>query len=76
MVKEMTSKGCEVSIALFCLENVKYESVASAEKFLLDHPNRHPQNGISSVEKRKCLICKVMFLDLPSDYESEAYMTP
>ena len=43
MVKEMTGEsGVEVSVSIFCLENVKYESVDKALDFLKNHEMRHP----------------------------------
>ena len=47
MVKALIEKDIEISIAIFCLESVKYESEAKAIQFLQEHAQRHPPYATS-----------------------------
>ena len=58
MVRGLVDRNIEISIALFCLESVKYESEDRALQFLHDHDRRHPPFPTPLKDQRKCLICK------------------
>ena len=72
MVRGLVDKNVEISIALFCLENVKYESEDRAMQFLYDHDQRHPPFATPLKDQRKCLICKTRAIT-SSEAESNFY---